>query len=101
MFNYIFKYLQKRKPDAFVLENVPGLLTVNSGSCFRSILSALRGLRCYKVKWGILNACDYGAPQNRPRLFFVGILRSCYVGFSWPLESTSPSIVALADWTRP
>lgn len=59
------------KPEFFVLENVKGLTTLNKGSFKEAIYSDFSKLG-YKVEYNILNAADYGVPQNRDRVFFVG-----------------------------
>lgn len=62
-------------PEAFVFENVPGLLSIAFSAHLEMILSSLRapghGLQ-YGVAVGLLNAADYGVPQLRKRVFFVG-----------------------------
>lgn len=64
------------EPEAFVFENVPGLVSESNRSYFSAILRNLRrprsGLR-YGVMAGIFNAADYGVPQVRRRLFLVGL----------------------------
>ena len=57
--------------DFFVFENVPDLQSVRNASRFKSLLSALR--QRFVVHKKILNAADFGVPQNRERLFIVGI----------------------------
>ena len=61
-------------PDFFVMENVKGMLTLNKGSFVRSILDLFgpNGLG-YNIFYKVLNAADYGIPQNRQRVFFVGV----------------------------
>jgi DNA (cytosine-5)-methyltransferase 1 len=85
IFRYIYRYIRKRDPKVFVLENVPGLKHVDGGACFDAIWSALRDLRQYKVFYGCMNAEQVGIPQHRPRLFFIGILKKHYRGgFKFP-----------------
>jgi DNA (cytosine-5)-methyltransferase 1 len=76
--NYLFlefiriaEYLQ---PDVVVLENVSGLVSTNDGSFKRDIASAIEELG-YDVHFALLNAADYGVPQTRKRVFFVGVPR--------------------------
>jgi len=60
------------QPKFFVLENVKGLLTLNNGAFKEDIQERFSKLG-YIVNFQIVNAKDYGVPQNRLRVFFVGI----------------------------
>lgn len=60
------------QPEFFLIENVKGLLTLGGGFFKRDIIERFTKLG-YKVTYQILNASDYGVPQNRERVFFVGI----------------------------
>jgi DNA (cytosine-5)-methyltransferase 1 len=66
------KHLEYYKPKYFVMENVPGLLTAHEGKYAEIIRSDFRK-HGYNSKMVILNAMDYGIPQNRKRIFFIGI----------------------------
>ena len=66
------RVVEKVKPEFFVIENVKGLLTLGGGSFKEDIVDRFEKLG-YKVKYKILNAADYGIPQNRRRVFFVGM----------------------------
>ncbi len=59
-------------PDFFVLENVKGLTTLANGAFKEDIIDRF-GKLGYVVEAKILNAADYGVPQNRQRVFFIGI----------------------------
>ena len=63
------------KPTFFVLENVPGLVRIKR---HREFFSQLTGLLSsdFHLDWSILDALDYGVPQERRRLFLVGVNRS-------------------------
>ena len=61
------------KPKAFVLENVPNILTMGDGIIKRAIIADFEALG-YKVGNKVLLASDYGVPQNRRREIFVGLL---------------------------
>jgi DNA (cytosine-5)-methyltransferase 1 len=62
--------IKKVQPQIFVFENVRGLL-YSSKKYFEKILFELRNLG-YIIDYKLLNAVDYGVPQNRERLFVVG-----------------------------
>jgi DNA (cytosine-5)-methyltransferase 1 len=59
-----------------MLENVPGLLCVNEGKDFALIMSMLRGCG-YTVEGKVINACHF-VPQNRRRLFILGVRGQTY-----------------------
>ena len=78
-------YIQSGMPKIFILENVKGLMTIQSGRCFRAVLEKLFSLKGYHICWRVLNTREHGVPQNRKRLFFVGVRVDCYTGqFSFP-----------------
>lgn len=60
------------KPNAFVMENVPNLVSMNNGKIKDTILNEFKSLG-YSVTYKILLAADFGVPQNRKRVFFVGL----------------------------
>ena len=64
--------LQTVKPQAFLIENVPGLAVASRRDYLNSALSSLEMLG-FHVVWSVLNAADYGVPQSRKRLFIVGL----------------------------
>ena len=69
------------KPRAFVIENVPGLVSLFNGQIKDSIIEKFTAMG-YKVKYQILCASDYGVPQNRKRVVFVGTRED--VEFEYP-----------------
>lgn len=60
------------RPQLFVLENVPGLLTAESGGPFGTILTDLDALG-YAVSWTVVGACRVGACHHRHRLFLAAV----------------------------
>jgi site-specific DNA-cytosine methylase len=65
------------KPTVFVLENVPGLVSLEGGRYIAQIKRTLgKTLGCYQVAYLSLNARGYGSLQNRERLFIVGVLEN-------------------------
>ena len=63
------------KPKGFIIENVPGMATLYKGEVRDEILRRFRGLG-YSIDCKVLCAADYGVPQIRRRLVFVGIKKS-------------------------
>ena len=78
MFFEIMRILKHHKPKYFILENVKQLVKHNNGETLEYILSQLRSLYGDEVYWKVLNAKDFGLPQNRERIFIsnFGILES-------------------------
>jgi DNA (cytosine-5)-methyltransferase 1 len=59
-------------PAAVILENVSGLVSTRAGEFKTAISEAIADLG-YDVHFAVLNAADYGVPQRRRRVFFVGV----------------------------
>lgn len=74
MYLEFYKAVKLAKPDFFVIENVKGMLTLNKGAFVKDLLERFgeHGLG-YTISYKLLNAADYGIPQNRYRVFYVGI----------------------------
>ncbi len=73
--NFLFKYYVKVvdlvHPTYFVMENVPNLLT-SEGGYFRREIEDLFNSMGYQLTMGVLNAANYGVPQNRHRAVIIG-----------------------------
>ena len=67
------RILKEKQPRNFILENVKGLLSHDNGRTFKTIINTLIELG-YCVEWQVLNAKNFGVPQNRERVFIVGHL---------------------------
>jgi len=65
------RVLKEIKPKYFIFENVKGILSHDSGKTFEKIKKQLEAAK-YNIKPKVLNAKDFGIPQNRERLFVVG-----------------------------
>lgn len=73
LFFEIERLLEKNHPKAFLLENVRGLYTHDGGRTFNTIIDKLHSLG-YGTYDLLLNSSNFGVPQNRVRLYIVGIL---------------------------
>jgi DNA (cytosine-5)-methyltransferase 1 len=70
-----YKTVKTVMPEFFVIENVRGMLTLNNGLFVKDVLERFGNLG-YNIEYKLLNASDYGVPQNRYRVFFVGFKNS-------------------------
>ncbi len=100
IFFHCLDAIRQSKPKVFILENVKGLLSANNGKSFEIIMSKLKGLRQYNVYYKVLNTKDYGIPQNRERIFFVGIHKQYQKSeFEWPRPCKMKDIRSYIDKT--
>ena len=84
LFDQVAEYIATKRPNAFLLENVIAV-TFNVHR-FEDMLGNLRASGLYFVSWRSFNALDFGLPQNRHRVFILGLLRTAVrvQGFPWP-----------------
>ena len=89
LFFNIEKILEARKPKAFLLENVRGLINHDNGKTFQTIQNVLSNKKKlnYNIHFKILNAKDFGLPQNRSRIFIVGFKNKAKFSFPEPLNT--------------
>lgn len=71
------------QPKVFIYENVPGMLMHDKGNTWKVIKEVFESLN-YKIQYKVMNAKDYGIPQDRRRLFVVGFKEE--VDFAFPKE---------------
>lgn len=71
LFEAYCKIISHVKPKAFLFENVRGILGTNKGQDWAAIVDAFREIG-YSISYRILDALDYGAPQQRERMILVG-----------------------------
>jgi len=89
LFYDVLRIIEHKRPAAFLLENVVGLLNHDKGNTFKVIEGALSEVG-YKLQYKVLNAADYGIPQNRKRIYIVGFDANRYgssIEFEWPMLS--------------
>lgn len=81
-YDYV-RILQAKKPLFFLAENVSGMLLNRHAEALQGIKQAFKDAG-YTLSFKLLNACDYGVPQDRKRVFFVGIRKDLGFEFSFP-----------------
>lgn len=94
------EFIQKNQPRFFIFENVKGLLSDDNGNTFNEWLNLLGGKSVngvpvlfphedavdYHLYWQVLNSKNHGVPQNRERVFLVGIRDDKDNHFRFPVE---------------
>jgi DNA (cytosine-5)-methyltransferase 1 len=74
-YNKLIEIINKKQPNIIILENVKNLININDGIIFKTILDDLNEIN-YNVSYSILNVSNFGLPQNRERVFIIGINRN-------------------------
>lgn len=119
MFDEVLRAIRQLEPKAFVIENVRGLLFPSNKRYFDYLVAQLRAPaierkryvdrkthlkvlgdlpetdKRYRVYWRLLNAADFGLPQNRVRLVVVG-MRSDQSAWTWPEPTHSRDALVAA-----
>jgi DNA (cytosine-5)-methyltransferase 1 len=94
------EFIQVNKPRYFIFENVKGLLSDDNGNTFNEWVNLLGGKSVngnavlfphedsvpYHLYWKVVNAKNHGVPQNRERVFLIGIRDDKDNSFRFPVE---------------
>lgn len=86
LFFQIAKIIKSKKPKAFFLENVRGIINHDDGNTFKAIQNILTKELAYSFYWKVVHGTDYGVPQLRPRVYMVGF-KDTKIAFSFPPKS--------------
>ena len=79
------------RPKAFIVENVPGMMRSNNRHLLKNQLVRFR-LAGYCVSHQTINAVDYGLPQDRHRIFIVGIRSNFKIRYEFPRPTHGPGL---------
>jgi len=88
IFFQITRILKTKKPRAFVLENVKNLVNYKNGSVLKKMTKALEKIG-YGLHLEILDSKDFGVPQNRKRLYIIGLLNKKKISVSYKKKKKS------------
>lgn len=91
------RLVNEMKPKVFIYENVPGMLNHDKGNTWKVISEIFESLD-YKLNVKVLNAMDYGIPQDRKRLFVVGF-KNKKINFEFPQKL--PLETTMFDYLEP
>jgi DNA (cytosine-5)-methyltransferase 1 len=91
LFYQFARVVRESLPEAFLMENVPGIVSAQRGKVLDAILEEFRGLGYY-VNYKVLNSADYGVPQIRKRIVFVGKRENGPFNFPEPTHAESPNM---------
>jgi len=90
---HLIKILKSKDVPYFILENVKGLINHDKGNTIKIIVKAL-GKAGYYTEYKVLNSINFGVPQMRERVYFIGIRKDKLTcgKFVWPNEVETPDI---------
>src|SRR5271157_3183702 len=83
------RILQGKRPKVFLAENVKGLLTMGGGSVINDIVEDFKKSG-YNIYYRFYNAKQFGVPQDRERVFLVGIRDDLEINFKFPEPTFGP-----------
>lgn len=106
LFREFVRVVDEVKPDYFVMENVPGILTMQQGKVKEAILEAFAEIGYKDVSIAVLEAASFGVPQLRSRAIFIGNRKGLPNPFPAPIlnrenyVAIEDAISDLPEWDR-
>ncbi|ACK95857.1 DNA (cytosine-5-)-methyltransferase [Bacillus thuringiensis] len=82
----MLRVIRDKKPTFFVAENVKGILSLDKGSVIKMICKDFENAG-YKVKYKLFNLADYGVPQKRERVIFIGVRNDMNFEYEFPMPT--------------
>lgn len=96
LFYEYIRILKDKKPKFFVAENVPGIISSTHLPAFKAILEEFEKLG-YNVNYKLLDARNYGVPQERKRVVVVGLRKDLKKTFEFPAPTHAEKWVNLRE----
>ncbi len=84
----LLRVIKDKRPKLFLAENVKGILSLGKGKAVSLIMQDF-DTAGYTVKYKVLNAADYGVPQTRQRVIFLGVRKDIDVNLNFPIPTHS------------
>lgn len=88
MFFEVARIAKEKQPKALLLENVKGLVGHDKGKTLDTIVRVLNEIG-YRVDFEVLNSKYFNVPQNRERIFIVGVREDLIPNESWKIEGNT------------
>jgi DNA (cytosine-5)-methyltransferase 1 len=95
LFPDALRIIRECNPKAVMIENVRGILDAVFSDYRRYIQGELAQMG-FETAWALLNASDFGVPQLRPRVVFIGVRAELWENFRWPVQFDAPPTVGEA-----
>ena len=97
LYKECLRIIEEKNPKVIVFENVKGLLSskyIDGRNLTDVIIADLENINGvgYEVIYQLVNSSDYGVPQNRQRVFFVGIRKDLGIKFSFPQKHVKKNL---------
>ena len=92
LYKQFINYVKAFQPVVCLMENVPGMTSIGNKNIAEQVVRDIER-RGYEVTYKMLNAIDYGVPQKRKRLFFIGIKKDMKKKFSMPKSRNKTATV--------
>jgi len=86
LYKEMLRIILEKSPAFFVAENVKGILSLSQGRVLDMIMQDFEQTG-YRTEYRVLNAADFGVPQKRQRVFFVG----CRNDLAWQVQFPEPT----------
>lgn len=83
LFPSMLRLVEEVRPNAVMIENVPGFLAPRFAAYRERLVGAFSRLG-YAVTWRVFSAADFGVPQRRERVIIVAMKRALMPNFAWP-----------------
>jgi len=81
--SHFYRLVKEKQPKVFIGENVKGLTFKKHKPFFDNLISQFESAG-YNVTWKLVNCFDYGVPQERERVFIVGVRKDLNKAFAFP-----------------
>lgn len=99
LFEQFANFVNYFRPRGLVIENVVGLATHNGGRTICQMQECFTALG-YDCEWKILNAANFGIPQRRERLIFIGVERGGTIRFPTPTHFSDGHTIGYRDHSK-
>ena len=95
LFPEALRIITEARPTAVMLENVAGFASTKFSAYRRDLFTKLERMG-YRTEWQLLNVCDFGVPQLRPRFVLIALKKQYFERFAWPVPSGLGPTVGMA-----